>query len=172
MTEQELKLSTKLIKNYASQPDADEKIELLLESLFACYPQEQKDSLSVQENSGSSASTIIIFKPKELGKMEKTFKKEFIGNGLAAHVRRRIRCKNSVNYEIRYRRNGYDITAYGTTLEIAKENFLKATSPQNIEKYRKKDVVRTMRAIVNVIYMHRWDLCLYPKSKPSTLQRL
>ena len=97
LTEQELKLSTKLIKNYASQPDADEKIELLLECLFACYPQEQKDSLNVQENSSSSASTILIFKPKELNKMDKTFKKEFIGNGLAAHVRSRIRCKNSVN---------------------------------------------------------------------------
>ena len=76
--------------------------------------------------------------------MDKTFKKEFIINGLAAHVRRRLRCKNSVNYEIRYRRNGYDITAYGTTLEIAKENFLKATSPQNIEKYRRKEAVVTV----------------------------
>ena len=82
--------------------------------------------------------------------MEKTFKKEFIGNGLAAHVRRRIRCKNSVNYEIRYRRNGYDITAYGTTLEIAKENFLKATSPQNIEKYRRKDAVAKANSFMRV----------------------
>ena len=150
MTEQELKLSTKLIKNYASQPDADEKIELLLESLFACYPQEQKDSLNVQENNNSSVSTIIIFKPKELSKMEKTFKKEFIANGLAAHVRRRIRCNNSINYEIRYRRNGYDITVYGTTLEIAKENFIMATSPNNIEKYRRKDVKEKANSFMRV----------------------
>jgi hypothetical protein len=139
LTEQELKLSTKLIKNYASQPDADVKIELLLESLFACYPQEQKDSLSVQENSNSSISTITIFKPKEIEKMDKTFKKEFIGNGLAAHVLKRDLYKKAVYYIIRYRRNGYEIQVGATTLEEAKEKFLEATKAENIEKYRKKE---------------------------------
>ena len=138
MTEQELKLSTKLIKNYASQPDADEKIELLLESLFACYPQEQKDSLSVQKNA-EQVSSVVTFTQKEIQKMHKTFKKEFIANGLCAHILKRVRYTDSVSYLIRYRRNGYCIVVYGATIEEAKKNFVKATLPENIEKYRKKE---------------------------------
>ena len=138
LTEQELKLSTKLIKNYASQPDAEQKIELLLESLFACYPQEQKDSLSVQKNA-EQISSVITFTQKEIQKMQKTFKKEFIANGLCAHILKRVRYKGSVSYLIRYRRNGYCIIVYGATIEDAKKNFVKATLPENIEKYRKKE---------------------------------
>ena len=37
-----------------------------------------------------------------------------------------------------------------TPLEIAKENFLKATSPQNIEKYRRKDAVAKANSFMRV----------------------
>ena len=71
--------------------------------------------------------------------MAKTFKKEFIGNGLAAHVLKRNLYKQAVYYIIRYRRNGYEIQVGATTLEEAKEKFLEATRAENIEKYRKKE---------------------------------
>ena len=71
--------------------------------------------------------------------MAKTFKKEFIGNGLAAHVLKRDLYKKAVYYIIRYRRNGYEIQVGATTLEEAKEKFLEATKAENIEKYRKKE---------------------------------
>ena len=58
--------------------------------------------------------------------MAKTFKKEFIGNGLAAHVLKRDLYKKAVYYIIRYRRNGYEIQVGATTLEEAKEKFLEA----------------------------------------------
>ena len=51
---------------------------------------------------------------------------------------------------IRYKRNSYDIVAYGTTLEITKENFLKATFPQNIEKNRRKDAVTKANSFMRV----------------------
>ena len=71
--------------------------------------------------------------------MAKTFKKEFIGNGLAAHVLKRNLYKKAVYYIIHYRRNGYEIQVGATTLEEAKEKFLEATKAENIEKYRKKE---------------------------------
>ena len=55
--------------------------------------------------------------------MPKGIRKEFRANGLRAHIRKRIR-GNSTNYEIRCRRNGYNISASGLTVEEAKENFI------------------------------------------------
>ena len=51
MNENDLKISTNYIKKLASLPDADERISLYLDSLFACYP--QKDNFDVQSNSNS-----------------------------------------------------------------------------------------------------------------------
>ena len=70
--------------------------------------------------------------------MAKTFKKEFIANGLAAHVLKRTKRKNAISFEIRYRRNGYNIYVTASTLEVAKKKFVTATLPENIEKYRNK----------------------------------
>ena len=53
--------------------------------------------------------------------MAKTFKKEFIANGLAAHVLKRTKRKNAISFEIRYRRNGYNIYVTASTLEVAKK---------------------------------------------------
>ena len=71
--------------------------------------------------------------------MAQSFKKVFIANGLAAHIIKRTRYKNSISFLIRYRRNGYEITTYGKTIDEVKQNFLKATLPENIEQYRKKE---------------------------------
>ena len=59
--------------------------------------------------------------------MSKTFKKEFIANGLAARVIQRPSGKNGHYYEIRYRRNGYNITVSNKDLKVAKALFVKAT---------------------------------------------
>ena len=68
--------------------------------------------------------------------MSKTFKTEFISNGLAAHVLKRQRSKNCTIFLIRYRRGEYNIVVSGNTMEKAKERFIEATSAKNIDKYR------------------------------------
>lgn len=68
--------------------------------------------------------------------MASTFKKEFIANGLSAHVIKRASGKKNYLYEIRYRRNGYDIAASSTDLAEAKKKFLKKTEPDEIGKYK------------------------------------
>ena len=69
-------------------------------------------------------------------KMATTFKKEFIANGLVAHITKRESGKNSYCYEIRYRSNGFKIEASSTDLTEAKRKFLAKTAPEEIEKYR------------------------------------
>lgn len=68
--------------------------------------------------------------------MATTFKKQFIANGHVAHVIKRKRGKNSFCYEIRYRSNGFEISAASNDLNKAKAKFLQKTVPQEIEKYR------------------------------------
>ena len=79
--------------------------------------------------------------------MDKTFKKEFIANGLASHILKRKKRVNAISFEIRYRRNGYNIYVCASTIDAAKEKFLQATLPENIEKYR-------MPTIAGKLYKH------------------
>ena len=138
MTNQELKISATYIKKLASFPDAEDRISLYLDSLFATQP--QKETFNEPENSKSKAvSSLLHFTYKEIKNMATTFKKVFIANGLCAHVLKKPSGKNSYCYEIRYRSNGYDIRAYSTDLIKAKELFIAKTTAQEIEKYRIKD---------------------------------
>mgnify|MGYP001863575940 CR=1 FL=1 len=72
-------------------------------------------------------SATIKFSQEEVAKMSKTFKKEFIANGLVAHIIKRPSGKNSAYYEIRYRRNGYNISVSNKNLQRAKELFIVKT---------------------------------------------
>ena len=126
MTNQELKISATYIKKLASFPDAEDRISLYLDSLFATQP--QKDTFNEPENSKSKAvSSLLHFTYKEIKNMATTFKKVFIANGLAAHVIKKESGKNSYCYEIRYRANGYCIITSYTNLQKAKEKFLAKT---------------------------------------------
>lgn len=65
------------------------------------------------------------FTSKEISKMPQRFRKLFRVDGLPVHCRKRKR-GGSVNFELRYRANGLNISASGTTIERAKERFIAA----------------------------------------------
>ena len=136
MTQQDLKLSANYIKKLASYPDASERIELYLDSLFAT--QTQKGSFDVEDETFSTVSSEIKFTKQEIKKMATTFRKVFIANGLIAHVLKKPSGKHSFCYEIRYRANGYDIRVSSTDLNTAKEKFINKTLPSEIDKYYTK----------------------------------
>ena len=149
MTTTELKISANYIKKLASYPDASERIELYLDSLFATQP--QKDTFNELENSKSKAvSSLLHFTQKEIKNMATTFKKVFIANGLAAHVLKKPSGKGTCCYEIRYRANGYNIVVSSTDLQKAKEKFLKKTKPNEIEKYHVHNANETSDIFANV----------------------
>lgn len=85
----------------------------------------RKNALPVKQAKTSSA--LIKFSEGEIDMMSKTFKKEFIANGLVARVIQRPSGKNGHYYEIRYRRNGYNITVSNKDLKVAKALFVKKT---------------------------------------------
>ena len=96
---------------------------------------EKNGDFGYRSEEQEAISATIKFTKKEIDNMSKTFKKQFILNGLVAHVLKRPSGKNGFCYEIRYRRNGYCILACSTTLEKAKEKFLEKTKEENIWKY-------------------------------------
>lgn len=83
-----------------------------------------QDTTTLQNKQQSQNGPILRFTEKEISKMPASFKQEFRIQGCTAHIRKRPSGKNTFVYEIRYRRNGYNVTAAAKTLEAAKEKFL------------------------------------------------
>lgn len=94
--------------------------------LQAIEVEKDRKQLDLTEKKKTS-SALVKFTQKEIDKMSKTFKKEFIANGLCAHVIKRESGKNGFYYEIRYRRNGYNLRAANKDLAVAKAEFVKLT---------------------------------------------
>ena len=82
--------------------------------------------------------------------MSKSFKKLFIANGLAAHVIKRKSGSSSFIYQIRYRANGYNISAASTNLQTAKEKFLAKTVPGEIEKYHISNSLKKSNSLSDI----------------------
>ncbi len=100
----------------------------LNDAILRAMEMEKASESSVPRQKKKTLSESIKFTKKEIDGMAKSFKKEFIANGLVAHVIKRASGKNGFYYEIRYRRNGYNITVSHTDLKKAKEKFIAATN--------------------------------------------
>lgn len=93
------------------------------------------ESLKNREFADAGDQTTLEFNIKEISQMPKTFRKEFRTDGCTAHVRKRKSGKNSWNYEIRYRRNGYNISVSDNNLARAKQKFIEALkTAEKVEK--------------------------------------
>ena len=159
MTENEINVTATCIAALANQPNSEEKIKILLTSLLVSN---KKADFNVQKNTASSVSSKLIFSQKEINQMPKTFKKEFRADGCTAHVRKRKVGKNAFSYEIRYRRNGYNITVTNKDLELAKKQF--------IEKLKMAQPI--VRKVNNLSNLHTFTVYFFEKfrlPKVSTL---
>ncbi len=78
---------------------------------------------------------IVEFTDEEIKTMPKTFRRLIILQNRRCRLRTRQSGKDGTTYEIRYRRDGYDVHACGKTIEIAKANFIeKLKTAQPMEK--------------------------------------
>lgn len=78
----------------------------------------------LEEKEESYTTGLLKFTQKELSQMPKTFRKEFRIQGCVTHIRKRSDKRYKCSYEIRYRRNGYNISVSATTIEEAKKRFI------------------------------------------------
>lgn len=67
---------------------------------------------------------IVEFTDEEIKTMPKSFRRLLIINNKRCRLRTHASGKNTTTFEIRFRRDGFDISASGTTIELAKANFI------------------------------------------------
>jgi len=103
-----------------------------------------KSLTSVDEESEKQLTfdKALKFSEKEISIMPKTFRKEFRTQGCTARIRKRKSGKNTWNYEIRYRRNGYNVCVSANEIQIAKDKFIAKLN--EVEKAGKKSSVITV----------------------------
>ena len=109
-------------------PDAgrrDKAVQLMLQTASESITLGRLQSITSFEGKEQDNEEVFWkFSAKEISSMPKTFRKEFRTEGCTAHVRKRRSGKNNWNYEIRYRRNGYNITVSSNYLDEAKRKFI------------------------------------------------
>lgn len=128
MTYKQLQEITEILKDIPDSQRRDKAVQLMLQSAADTNTPEVVNKLIEKRNNGKKTSSAKIkFTKKEIESMSKTFKREFIANGMAAHIIERPSGKRGVFYEIRYRRNGYDIAVSNKELKTAKAMFIEAT---------------------------------------------
>ncbi len=80
---------------------------------------DSEDCLELQLNQG-----MIEFTDKEISLMPKKIQRLIIIQKKRCRIRTHKSGKNSFTYEIRFRRDGYNVTANGKTIELAKANMI------------------------------------------------
>lgn len=132
----------KLLKFLAATPNSDEYIDFVLQLAEESVTIETLQNLI--KNNAATQSDVkeqglddiseFKFTNKEINQMPKTFRKEFRADGCTARIRRKQSGKNGYIYEIRYRRNGYDISASNKNLEEAKRLFIEQLKTAKVSK--------------------------------------
>ncbi len=135
MTNQEINFAAIYIASIAKEDNAVEKVNIAIQSLLSSYDMEAKVSTAKNGNFTSTTS-IITFTQKEVSKMDSKFKKILIANGLVAKVYIRKSGYYQTTDEIRFRSHGYSFSCTAKTIDKLKAEFLRKTSPGELEKYK------------------------------------
>lgn len=125
-----------------------------------------------QTNCTGEYNEILEFTTQEISKMPKQFRTLFKINGVRAHVRKRTR-NNSISYEIRFRADGYNISASGLTVAEAKSRFIqKLQDAQNGIKPPMPDIPKTFDKFA-MYYFEKFRIRkVKPKTYKNDLSRL
>ena len=134
MNYKQLQKLNEIIENLKALPNSDENIQFVLDLADKTVKIETLENLIQNGNTTAmpskpqqdeQANFGLKFTNEEIRQMPKTFKKEFRIDGCSCKLRLRQSGKQTQTYELRYRRNGYNISACGKTKDEVKENFIK-----------------------------------------------
>lgn len=85
---------------------------------------EQRKTPDAGTSDGLTKPGFVEFTDKEIKQMPKYIQRLIIIDKKRCRLRTRKSGKDSTTYQIRFRRDGYDVNACGVTIELAKQNFL------------------------------------------------
>ena len=125
MDEQKIiKLASKLV--YASMTGDDDEVKSVSEELAAELRKPVQEKCCDDESQHQTDfNGFLKFTSQEVSKMPKEFSKYFRADGCTVYYRKRHR-GNSISFEARYRRHGYNISVSGPSLDIVKERFIQS----------------------------------------------
>lgn len=90
-----------------------------------------KETPDVGTSDENAKQGFVEFTDKEIEQMPKRIQNLIILNKKRCRLRKKQSGKHSYTYELRYRRDGYDVSASGTTIELAKANMLEKLKTAN-----------------------------------------
>ena len=143
MNYKDLQELNEVIQKLKMLPNSDENIQFVLKLAEASITKEALNNLlekkkvavgSDKDKQQLDDISMLKFTNKEINQMPKTFRKEFRANGCTARIRKKPSGKNGYIYEIRYRRNGYNVGVSNKNLEEAKRLFIEALKTAKVSK--------------------------------------
>lgn len=141
MNYRELQKLNEIIETLKAQPNSDENIQFVLdladksvkietlENLIAegklVSPQKTEEQPKVENSTlNDKKQGFVEFTKQEMKQMPKEIKKLILIDKKRCRLRTHTSGHNTVTYEIRFRSGGYDVSACGKTIELAKSNML------------------------------------------------
>lgn len=130
MTDQELQKILQGISFIPDRDNRDEVTQIILKAASESITLERLKALTLKQETTKTETDkgcfaeILKFSEKEILKMPKQFRKMFRYEGCTVRVYRRQSGANTTNYEVRFRRDGYNIYASANNLEEAKQKFI------------------------------------------------
>lgn len=134
------------------------------------------------------AQGIVEFTDKEIETMPKQIQKLIIIEKRRCRLRTRASGKDSFTYQIRFRRDGYDITACGKTIALAKENFIEKARAAKPKKETESKIPSTFNAFALYYFekfraekvspktmitdKQRYDRYLFPHFKEKSIKKI
>ena len=186
----ELNAGILLFNKLLGEMDAEDDVAIFRRSQLYFVEKSPDEGTSEQEKQG-----FVTFSEQEIKQMPKKIQRLIIIQKKRCRIRTHASGKNSTTYEIRFRSKGYNISASGKTIELAKENFIekmKTAQPKKedtgvpvtfqaftefyFEKFRKRKVSsQTFYADTNRVKRHLFPFfgeMRISKIKPNQCQDL
>ncbi len=141
MNYKQLQKLNEIIETLKAQPNSDENIqfvldladksvkidtlETLIEEGKLVSPQKTEEQPKVENSTlNDKKQGFVEFTKQEMKQMPKEIKKLILIDKKRCRLRTHTSGRNTVTYEIRFRSGGYDVSACGKTIELAKSNML------------------------------------------------
>ena len=148
-----LQLASRLV--LAASSENEDEVRAVSEELAEVTQQPTKRHGGVEPLSQAGFNGFLKFTSQEVSKMPTYFKKYFRAEGCTIYYRKRRR-GNSVSYEARYRRHGYNISVSGPSLSVIKERFVQAIKDAESGQQTMRSVPTTFNKFAVYYFENFW----------------
>lgn len=135
--------------------------------LFAQLSEKREKETQIIDNETQLAEQgIVEFTEQEIKQMPKKIQRLIIIDSKRCRLRTRESGKKSFTYQIRFRRQGYEINACGKTIELAKLNFIEKAKTARPKEKRSTQIPTTF----NAFSLYYFDNFRAEKVSPKTMK--